>query len=65
LERIRPNPRDSAHAERVELAFEADDDHDERAIVEHVNGNVCRCGTYPRIVRAIRRAAAALKGGAK
>ena len=26
-------------------------------IVEHMNGNLCRCGTYPRIVRAIERAA--------
>jgi len=28
-------------------------------IVAHMNGNVCRCGTYPRIVEAIRRVAAA------
>ncbi|HEY1501743.1 MAG TPA: (2Fe-2S)-binding protein [Acidobacteriaceae bacterium] len=27
-------------------------------IVEAMNGNVCRCGTYPRIVAAIRLAAA-------
>jgi isoquinoline 1-oxidoreductase subunit alpha len=26
-------------------------------IVEHMNGNICRCGTYPRIARAIERAA--------
>ena len=26
-------------------------------IVEHMNGNLCRCGTYGRIVRAIQRAA--------
>ncbi len=26
-------------------------------IVAHVDGNICRCGTYPRIVRAIERAA--------
>ena len=26
-------------------------------IVTHMNGNICRCGTYPRIVRAIQRAA--------
>jgi aerobic-type carbon monoxide dehydrogenase small subunit (CoxS/CutS family) len=26
-------------------------------IVEAMNGNICRCGTYPRIVAAIRRAA--------
>ena len=25
-------------------------------IVRHMNGNICRCGTYPRIVRAIQRA---------
>ena len=25
-------------------------------IIEHMNGNVCRCGTYPRIMAAIRRA---------
>lgn len=27
-------------------------------IVAFMNGNICRCGTYPRIVRAIERAAA-------
>jgi isoquinoline 1-oxidoreductase subunit alpha len=26
-------------------------------IVKHMNGNICRCGTYARIVRAIQRAA--------
>jgi isoquinoline 1-oxidoreductase subunit alpha len=25
-------------------------------IVAHMNGNICRCGTYPRILRAIERA---------
>src|SRR5207302_8783324 len=25
-------------------------------IVSHMNGNICRCGTYNRIVRAIQRA---------
>ena len=25
-------------------------------IVQHMNGNICRCGTYVRIVRAIERA---------
>jgi len=24
--------------------------------VEHMSTNICRCGTYPRIVRAIQRA---------
>ena len=26
-------------------------------IISHMDGNICRCGTYPRIVRAIERAA--------
>ena len=26
-------------------------------IVQHMDGNICRCGTYPRIVRAIEQAA--------
>jgi isoquinoline 1-oxidoreductase alpha subunit len=25
-------------------------------IVEHMDGNICRCGTYPRIIAAIERA---------
>ena len=25
-------------------------------IVQHMNGNICRCGTYNRIVAAIQRA---------
>ncbi len=25
-------------------------------IVSHMNGNICRCGTYPRIIRAIEQA---------
>ena len=30
-----------------------------------MEGNVCRCGTYPRIVDAISKAAKVMKGGAK
>ena len=31
--------------------------HPNRAeIVQHMSTNICRCGTYPRIVRAIERA---------
>jgi len=30
---------------------------DEAAIMQAMQGNVCRCGTYPRIVAAVRRAA--------
>ena len=37
----------------------------EREIVAALQGNVCRCGTYPRVVRAVQRAAAALKGGGR
>ena len=33
-------------------------------IVRALEGNVCRCGTYPRIIAAVRMAAAAIKGGA-
>jgi aerobic-type carbon monoxide dehydrogenase small subunit (CoxS/CutS family) len=29
----------------------------EEQIVKAMNGNVCRCGTYPRIVEAVRHAA--------
>jgi aerobic-type carbon monoxide dehydrogenase small subunit (CoxS/CutS family) len=38
---------------------------DEREIVRAMEGNVCRCGTYTRIVAAIRKAAESSKGGAR
>ena len=31
-------------------------------IIAAMNGHLCRCGTYPRIVKAIRRAAAVMAG---
>jgi aerobic-type carbon monoxide dehydrogenase small subunit (CoxS/CutS family) len=34
-------------------------------IVRSLDGNICRCGTYTRIVLAVRKAAEALKGGGK
>ena len=34
-------------------------------IVRFMSGNICRCGTYTRILTAIRKAAPALKGGAR
>lgn len=42
----------------------------EKEIVDFMDGNVCRCGTYPRIVSAIQKAAkasqtASAKGGAR
>ena len=30
-------------------------------IVEHMDGNICRCGTYERLRRAVHRAAALMK----
>ena len=38
-------------------------DPSEAEIVEAMQGNICRCGTYPRIVAAVRRAAALKKEG--
>ena len=32
-------------------------------IIRFMNSNICRCGTYPRIVTAIEQAAQAMKGG--
>jgi aerobic-type carbon monoxide dehydrogenase small subunit (CoxS/CutS family) len=34
----------------------------ETEIVRFMEGNVCRCGTYPRIVTAIRKASQSMKG---
>lgn len=42
------------------LAFKPDPDRDE--IIRFMGGNICRCGTYPRIVEAIQKAAKAMKG---
>ena len=32
-------------------------------IVEHMNGNICRCGTYPRIIAAVSECRQGLEGG--
>ncbi|HYA97940.1 MAG TPA: (2Fe-2S)-binding protein [Methylomirabilota bacterium] len=37
----------------------------EAEIVHHMEGNICRCGTYPRIVAAVRRAAKTLQGAGR
>ncbi len=37
--------------------LEREPDPGEDEIRRFMDGNVCRCGTYPRIVRAVRRAA--------
>lgn len=34
-------------------------------ILDAMNGNVCRCGTYPRIVAAIKRASGQHAGGGR
>jgi nicotinate dehydrogenase subunit A len=36
----------------------------DRQIRQALAGNLCRCGTHPRIVRAVKRAAAAMRKGA-
>jgi aerobic-type carbon monoxide dehydrogenase small subunit (CoxS/CutS family) len=35
----------------------------EQEIVDAMDQNICRCGTYPRIIRAIQRAAETMNGG--
>jgi aerobic-type carbon monoxide dehydrogenase small subunit (CoxS/CutS family) len=52
----------SAHAVLTANAHPSDED-----IIQYMDGNVCRCGTYPRILAAIRRAAQGTNGanGAK
>jgi nicotinate dehydrogenase subunit A len=34
-------------------------------IVSHMDDNLCRCGSHPRVLDAIEEAAAAMKGGAR
>jgi len=38
---------------------------DESEIARFMEGNICRCGTYPRIVTAIRKAAQSMKGAGR
>jgi aerobic-type carbon monoxide dehydrogenase small subunit (CoxS/CutS family) len=40
-------------------------DPKEEEIIRFMDGNICRCGTYPRIVAAIHRAATALRSPEK
>ena len=37
----------------------------ESEIMDSMQGNICRCGTYPRIVAAVRRAAESMNGGSR
>lgn len=41
----------------------ANPDPSEREIASFMEGNICRCGTYQRIIAAIRRAAVLIKEG--
>jgi aerobic-type carbon monoxide dehydrogenase small subunit (CoxS/CutS family) len=43
----------------------ANPDPSEAEIVAAMSGNLCRCGTYPKIVRAVRRAATAMREAAR
>jgi aerobic-type carbon monoxide dehydrogenase small subunit (CoxS/CutS family) len=47
----------------AELLAKTPDPTDDQ-IRQHMNGHLCRCGTYPRIIKAIRGAAQAMKGRA-
>jgi aerobic-type carbon monoxide dehydrogenase small subunit (CoxS/CutS family) len=40
-------------------------DPSEEEIIRAMDGNICRCGTYPRIVEAVRLAASKGKGTAR
>jgi aerobic-type carbon monoxide dehydrogenase small subunit (CoxS/CutS family) len=42
-----------------------DPDPSREDIVRFMNGNICRCGAYPRILAAIQDAARLMKGGRK
>ena len=42
---------------RAAALLEANPDPDRGEIVEHMSSNLCRCGTYNRIVKAVQRAA--------
>jgi aerobic-type carbon monoxide dehydrogenase small subunit (CoxS/CutS family) len=41
--------------------LERNPDPGEGDIAEHLTGNICRCGTYPRILSAVKQAAQAMR----
>lgn len=45
--------------------LQANPDPTDEEVVTAMNGNLCRCGTYPRIRRAILRAAGKISAGAR
>jgi aerobic-type carbon monoxide dehydrogenase small subunit (CoxS/CutS family) len=42
--------------------LESNPDPDDNAIARALSGNLCRCGTYPKIASAIRAAAETMRG---
>ena len=48
---------------RAQALLEANPAPSRAEIRRHMNTNLCRCGTHMRIVRAVERAAALMKGG--
>jgi len=48
---------------RAQALLEANNRPTEAELRTHMAANLCRCGTHMRILRAIRRAAAAMGGG--
>jgi len=45
--------------------LQTDANPSEAQIKEALDGNICRCGTHPRIVAAVQRAAKAMKRGVR
>jgi aerobic-type carbon monoxide dehydrogenase small subunit (CoxS/CutS family) len=42
-----------------------DSNPSDQDIVDHMDGNICRCGTYSRILTAVRAAAIEMEGGSQ
>ncbi len=49
---------------RAAALLSADPDPDCARIIEALEPNLCRCGCYPRLIRAVQRAAALMSGSA-
>ncbi|HYL63634.1 MAG TPA: (2Fe-2S)-binding protein [Candidatus Methylomirabilis sp.] len=43
----------------------ANPDPTSEEIIQSLQGNICRCGTHPRVLEAVRNAARAMKGGGR
>jgi aerobic-type carbon monoxide dehydrogenase small subunit (CoxS/CutS family) len=42
--------------------LQSDPNPTDEHIIRYMNGNICRCGTYPRVVAAVKQAAKGLQG---